>query len=69
MQEYDVITTLSLSNYSSSIFAQRKPMGKSGLKVDLRKIKHSSKHDYIEHNRSVTTIADTAQHMLGKHFL
>ena len=68
MQEYEIITTLPHSKYSSSIFAQRKPNGKLRILVDLRRINHLIKNDYGEHNHPVTTIADAAQHLAGKKY-
>ena len=38
LHKYGIITTLPFSKYASPIFAQRKPNGKLGLLVDLRKI-------------------------------
>ena len=68
MQEYGIITTLPYSKYSSPIFAQRKPNGKLRILVDLRRINHLLKNDYNQHNHSVTTMADAAQHMAGKRY-
>ena len=68
MQEYGIITTLRHSNYSSPIFAYRKPNGKLRIVVDLRRIKNLIKNDYGEHNHPLTTIADAAQHMARKQF-
>ena len=68
MQEYGIITTLPYSKYSSPIFAQRKPIGKLRILVDLRRINHLLKNDYNQHNHPVTTIADAAQHMAGKSY-
>ena len=66
MPEYEILTTLPHSKYSSPIFAQRKPNGKLMILVELRRINHLIKNDYGEHNHPVTTIADAAQHMVGK---
>ena len=68
MQEYGIITTLPYSNYSSPIFAQRKPNGKLRILVDLRRINHLLKNDYNQHNHPVTTMAVAAQHMAGKRY-
>ena len=68
MQEYDIITTLPHSKYSSPLFAQRKPNGKLRLLVDLRRINHLIKNDYNEHNHPVSTLEDAAQHMAGKRY-
>ena len=68
MQEYGIITTLPYSKYSSPNFAQRKPIGKLRILVDLRRINHLLKNDYNQHNHPVTSIADAAQHMAGKKY-
>ena len=68
MQEYDIITTLPHSKYSSPLFAQRKPNGKLRLLVDLRRTKQLIKNDYNEQNHPVSTREDAAQHMAGKRY-
>ena len=65
-QQYGIITTLPFSRYSSPIFAQRNSKGKLRILVDLRRTNHLIKHDYGEHNHSVTAISQAAQHMAGK---
>ena len=64
-QEYGIITTLPFSNYSSPSFA-KKLNEKLKILVDLRQINRLIKHDYIEHNHPVSTIADAAQPMAVK---
>ena len=56
MQEYGIITKLPYSNYSSPIFAQRKPNGKLRTLVDVRRINHLLKNDYNQHNHPVTCL-------------
>ena len=68
MHEYGIITTLPYCEFSSPIFAQRKPNGNLRILVDLRRINNLLKNDYNEHNHPVTTIADAAQHMAGKKY-
>ena len=67
MQEYGIITILPYNKYSAPIFAQGKPNGKLRILVDLRRINHLLKNDYNQQNHLVTTMADAAQHMDGKH--
>ena len=66
LQRYGIITTLPFSKYASPIFAQKKPNGKLGLLVDLRKINNLVLDDYINNNHPVSTLTEAAQHMTGK---
>ena len=66
LHKYGIITALPFSNYSSPIFAQRKPNGKLRLLVDLRKINALIADDYINNNHPFSTLTDAAQHMAGK---
>ena len=66
LHKYGIITTLPFSKYASPIFAQKKPNGKLGLLVDLRKINNLISDDYINNNHPVSTLVDAAQHLAGK---
>ena len=66
MHKYGIITVLPFSKYASPIFAQRKPIGKLRLLVDLRKIKSLIADDYTNNNHPVSTMSDAAQHLAGK---
>ena len=66
MHNYGIITVLPFSKYASPIYAQRKPNGKLGLLVDLRKINTLIADDYTNNNQPVSTLSDTAQHLAGK---
>ena len=66
LHKYGIITTLPFSKYASPIFAQRKPIGKLRLLVDLRKINTLIADDYINNNYPVSTLKDAAQQMAGK---
>ena len=69
LQKYGIITTLPFSNYASPIFAQKKPIGKLRLLVDLRKINNLISDDYMNSNHPVSSLTDAARHMAGeKHF-
>ena len=68
MHKYGIITVLPLSKYASPIFAQRKPNGKVGLLVDLRKINTLIADDYTNNNHPVRTLSDAAQRLAGKFF-
>ena len=62
MHKYGIITVLPFSKYASPIFAQRKPNGKLGLLVDLRKINSLIADDYTNNNHPVSILSDAAQH-------
>ena len=64
--KYGIITVLPFSEYASPIFAQRKPIGKLRLLVDLRKINSLIADDYTNNNHPVSTLSDAAQHLAGK---
>ena len=66
MHKYGIITVLPFSKHASPIFAQRKPNGKLGLLVDLRKINSLIADDYTNYNHPVSTLSDAAQHLAGK---
>ena len=66
MHKYAIITVLPLSKYASPNFEQRKPNGKVGFLVDLRKINNLIAEDYTNNNHPVSTLADAAQHLAGK---
>ena len=68
LQYWEVITMSPYSKYSSPLFAEGKPSGKLRLLVDLRKVDHLIRHDYINHNYPIATLADVSSHFAGKKF-
>ena len=66
MPYYGLITTLSHSKYSSPLFAHRKPSGKLRMLIDLRRINHSLKNDYINSNVPISNLTDASNHFAGK---
>ena len=66
MQYYDIITTLHFSKYSSPIFAQRKASGKLRILINLRKINHLLRHDYVNNNFPIPTMSEASAHLSGK---
>ena len=66
LHRYGINTALPFSEYASPIFAQRKPIGKLRLLVDVRRINTFIAEDYINNNHPVSTLTDAAQHMAGK---
>ena len=66
MQYYGLITTLPQSKYSSPLFAHRKESGKLRLLIDLRRINHLLKNDYLNSNFPISNITDATNHFAGK---
>ena len=66
MHYYGLITTLSHSKYSSPLFAHQKPSGKLRMLIDLRRINHSLKNDYINSIFAISNITDASNHFAGK---
>ena len=66
MHYFGLITTLSHSKYSSPLFAYRKPSGKLQMLIDLRRINHSIKTDYINSNFPISNMTDASNHFAGK---
>ena len=66
MHNYGIKTLLPFSEYTSPVFAQRKPNGKIRLFVDLWKINSLIVDDYINNYRRGSTLSDAAQHLAGE---
>ena len=66
LQYYNIITTLSHSKYSSPIFAHRKPSGQLRILIDLRRVNHLSRHDYLNSNLPISNMTDATNHFAGK---
>ena len=66
MHYYNSITTLSHSKYSSPIFAQRKESGRLRILIDLRRINHLLRNDYINSNFPISNMSDASNHFAGK---
>ena len=69
MHYYNLITTLSHSKYSSPVFAQRKSSGRLRILIDLRRINHLLRNDYINSNFPISNMSDATNHFAGKKFL
>ena len=69
LQYWGVITTLQYSKYFSTIFAVRKPSLKLRHLVDLRRINYLIRHDYVNHNFPIATLAHVDTHLAGKTFV
>ena len=68
MHYYNLITSLSHSKYSSPIFAQRNDSGKLRILIDLRRINHVLRNDYINSNFPISNMSDASNHFAGKSF-
>ena len=66
MHYYGLITTLSQSKYSSPLFAHRKESGKLRLLIDLRRVNHLLKNDYLNANFPISNMQDATNHFAGK---
>ena len=66
MHYFNLVTTLSHSKYSSPVFAQRKSSGKFRILIDLRRINHLLRNDYINTNFPISNMSDASNHFAGK---
>ena len=66
LQYFNIITTLSHSKYSSPIFVHRKPSGKLRILIDLRRVNHLLRHDYLNSNFPISNMTDATNHFAGK---
>ena len=66
MHYYGPITTLSQSRYSSPLFAQRKNSGRLRLLIDLRKVNHLMKNDFVNTNFPISNMNDAINYFAGK---
>ena len=66
LQYFNIITTLSHSKYSSPIFFHRKSSGKLRILIDLRRVNHLLRHDYLNSNFPISNMTDATNHFAGK---
>ena len=66
LQCFNIITTLSHSKYSSPIFVHRKSSGKLRILIDLRRVNHLLRHDYLNSNFPISNMTDATNHFAGK---
>ena len=67
MHYYNLITTLPYSShYSSAVFAQCKESGKLKILIDLRRINHLLRNDYMNSNFQKSNMSDASNHFAGK---
>ena len=63
---FNNITTLSHSKYSSPIFVHRKSSGYLRILIDLHRVNHLLRHDYLNSNFPISNMTDAATHFAGK---
>ena len=66
LQHFNIITTPSHSIYSSPIFVHRKSSGKLRILIDLRRVNHLLRHDYLSSNSPISNMTDATNHFAGK---
>ena len=66
LQCFNIITTLSHSKYSSPIFVHRKSSAKLRILIDLRRVNHLLRHDYLNSNFPISNMTDATNHFAGK---
>ena len=66
LQNFNITTTLSHSKYSSPIFVHRKPSGKLRILIDLRRVNHLLRQDYLNSNFPISNMTDATNHFAGK---
>ena len=66
LQYFNIITTLSLSKYSSLIFVHRKSSGKLRILVNLGRVKHLLRHGYLNSNFPASNMTDPTNDFAGK---
>ena len=66
LQIFNIITTLSHSQYSSPIFFHRESSGKLKILIDLRRVNHLLRHDYLNSNFPISNMTNATNHFAGK---
>ena len=63
---FNITTTLSHSKYSNTTSVHRKSSGKLRIFIDLRRVNHLLRHEYLRSNYPFSKITDTTNHFAGK---
>ena len=66
LQSFNIITKLSHSNYSSPIFVHRKSPGKLRIPIDLVKVIHLLRPEYLYSNFPISNTTDATNYFAGK---
>ena len=63
---FNITTTLSHSKYKSPLFVHRKSSSKLRVLMDLRRVNHLLRHDYLNSNFPISNMTDATNHFAGK---
>ena len=66
LKNFNIVTTLSHSKYSSRMFVHRKSSGKLRIFIDLRSVNHLLRHDYLNSKFLISIMTDATSHLTGK---
>ena len=66
MHYYGLITTLPQPKYSSPLYAHRKESGGLRFLIDLRRVNHLLKNDYLNASFPISNMTDATNHFAGK---
>ena len=66
LQYFNIITTLSHSKYSSPIFVHRKSSGELRILIDLRRVNHLLRHEYLTSIFPISNMTDATNHFASK---
>ena len=66
LQKFNIITTLSHSNYNSPIIVHHKWSGKLKILIDLRRVNHLLRHDCVYSNFPFSNMTDATNQFAGK---
>ena len=66
VQCFNILTTLSHSKYSTPIFVHRKLSGKLRIILDLGRVNHLVRHDFLNSNFPISNKTDATDHLDGK---
>ena len=66
LQIFNIITTRSRTTYKNPMFVHRKSSGKLIIFVDLRRVNHLLRRDYLDSNSPISNMTDATNHFAGK---
>ena len=69
LQFFNIITTLSHSKHSSPISVHRKSSGKLRILIDITRINHLLRDDYLNSNFPISNLTDATNHFARKDLL
>ena len=64
--QYFNIITFSHSKYSGPVFVHRKSSGKLRILIDLRRVNHFLRHDYLNSSYPISNVTDATNRFAGK---